>query len=295
MFVDLVRVQTGDGCTLDGGVQRVAPNALKALPLDGVVLVHGTGSNFYQSTLLEMLAERFLALGAAALRVNTRGHDGISTAVTVRGGLRLGAAFESVDDCRHDLLGWVKFARAQVGPRVALLGHSLGAVKCVYAAVHEGDLDPALVIAISPPRLSYAWFCQTPRREEFLECFHRAESLVRAGTPNALMEVTMPLPMVISAGGYVEKYGPEERIDFVPLVERLRCPALFTFGSNEVETNVAFQNLPGDLNSLRPNRHGREVAVVGGADHFYSGKRNELADAIFERLEPLLNRERPIG
>jgi hypothetical protein len=279
MIVDLIRIQTPDGCTLDGALQR-APGA-PAMALDAVILVHGTGSNFYQSTLLEALADRFLALGVAALRANTRGHDGISVAVTARGGIRSGAAFETVDDCRHDLAGWVSFARTAVGPRVALLGHSLGAVKCIYAAVHEMSLNPALVIAVSPPRLSYAWFCQSPRREDFLSTFQRAEALVQAGQGGTLMDVTMPLPMLISAAGYVDKYGPDERINFLPLTPRLRSPALFVFGSREIETNVAFQNLAAELN-------GREVVVVEGADHFYAGKRAELADALWSKLPSLL-------
>ena len=56
---------------------------------------------------------------------------------TARGGLRLGAAYETVDDCRFDLLAWVAWLRQHVGPRVALAGHSLGAVKCLYAAAHD--------------------------------------------------------------------------------------------------------------------------------------------------------------
>lgn len=273
MLVDLVRVKTSDGCTLDGALQK--PTVPAAARLAAVILVHGTGSNFYQSTMLEFLAERFLAQGVAALRVNTRGHDGISVAVTPRGGLRAGAAYEAVDDCRHDLAGWMTFARAQVGPRVALLGHSLGAVKCIYATVHEPGLDPSLVIAVSPPRLSHAWFCQSPRREEFLLTYRQAESLVQSGQGATLIEATMPLPMTISAGGYVDKYGPDERINFLPLVSRMRCPSLFVFGSKEVESNVAFQNLPGELTALS-----RDVSVVEGADHFYTGKRAELAAAI---------------
>ncbi|MEI7684987.1 MAG: alpha/beta fold hydrolase [Planctomycetota bacterium] len=293
MIVDLVRMQTPDSCSLDGALQRPPTNAPSTWPLDAVILIHGTGSNFYQSTLLEALSDMFLANGVATLRVNTRGHDGISTAVTARGGLRLGAAYENVDDCRHDLLGWSKFAATHIGPRVALLGHSLGAVKSVYAAAHERDLAPALVIAVSPPRLSYEGFCRSSRRDEFLNTFRVAEAHVQAGKPQTLMEVAMPLPMVISAAGYVEKYGPDGAIDFVPLVERLRGPALFVFGANEVETNVAFQNLPDELSALRPTRHGRDIAIIPGADHFYAGKRNELARLIHDRIGPLLKPSAP--
>lgn len=266
MIVDLVRITTNDGVILDGVLQRAESKS----SLDAVVLVHGTGSNFYQSTFLEFLAERFVERGISALRVNTRGHDGMSTAVTFRGGVRAGAAFENVDDCRHDLAGWMTYLRTHVGPRIGLVGHSLGAVKCVYATVLE-RLDPACLIAISPPRLSYAWFCESPKREEFMATIRKAEELVSAGQGLSLIDSTVPLPMLISAVGYLEKYGPDERIHFLPHIRRLKCPTLFTFGSKEVESNVAFQKLPDEIPG---------AITIEGADHFYSGVREALWSAI---------------
>src|SRR5581483_8916205 len=122
-----------------------------------VCLVHGTGGNFYSSTLFDTLAERLLSLGCGVLRVNTRGHDGISTAITQRGGRRLGAAYEIVDDCRHDIAAWVSWLVQAAGPRVGLIGHSLGAIKCLYALVNDPQPAVARLVAISPPCLSYSW------------------------------------------------------------------------------------------------------------------------------------------
>ena len=76
----------------------------------------------------------------------------VSNAVTSKGGRRLGAAYEIVDDCRHDLLAWLDLLRERAGPRIALVGHSLGAVKTIYALAHE-DVPLQCAIAISPPRL----------------------------------------------------------------------------------------------------------------------------------------------
>src|SRR5262245_41740534 len=103
VLVDLVHTTTLDGLRLDGAYQPPPADAAHPLALDGVCLLHGTGGNFYGSTLLEAVAERLLTLGCAALRVNTRGHDPVSNAATARGGLRQGAAYEAVDDCRHDV------------------------------------------------------------------------------------------------------------------------------------------------------------------------------------------------
>ena len=84
-----------------------------------------------------------------------------------QGGLRQGAAYEAVDDCRHDLTAWVDYLKRRAGSRIGLVGHSLGAVKCLYALAREPGLSVACVVALSPPRLSHAavpylnepWYC----------------------------------------------------------------------------------------------------------------------------------------
>jgi dienelactone hydrolase len=252
------------------------PTKASVLPLDAVCLVHGTGGSFYSSSLLDACADRLLSLGCAALCVNTRGHDVMSNAATVQGGRRLGAAYEIVDDCRHDLAAWIEWLRQRVGPRIGLIGHSLGAVKCLYAVAQEPQSGVRCVAALSPPRLSYAHFCASPEGPRFLEDFTRAERHLAEGRPATLLDVQLPLPFVITAAGYVEKYGPDERYNYLPLLRGFPCPVLVTLGSKEVEGNMAFRGAPEALAAL-PDRHGRlTVATIHGADHFYSGVRDEL-------------------
>lgn len=282
MLVDLIQVTTRDGYRLDGAFQAAA--TAPELPVDAFCLVHGTGGNFYTSSLFDAFAQRLLALGCAVLRVNTRGHDGISTASTDRGGRRQGAAYEIADECRHDLRAWLEWLRQNAGPRVGLLGHSFGAVKCLYALAHEPDLGCAGVVAVSPPRLSYSTFCVSSHGQEFLDTHHRAEALMQQGQPTALLDIAQPLPYVISAAGYVEKYGPDERYNFLRFVAQVPCPVLVTFGSKELETNMAFQGVPEALRGSAA-KHGRlEVETIEGGDHFYTGVRAEVVARVQEWL-----------
>jgi pimeloyl-ACP methyl ester carboxylesterase len=274
VLVDLVQVTTADGVRLDGCYQ--AP----AAPSAGVCMVHGTGGNFYSSALFDELGARLLELGHAVLRVNTRGHDGISTAATARGGRRLGAAYETVDDCRHDLAAWVGWLRERAGPRVVLLGHSLGAVKCLYALAHDPALPAAGVVAVSPPRLSYEAFCASPQRDTFLQTYRQAEEHVRAGRPAALLDVTLPLPFVITAAGYVEKYGPDERYNYLKLLPGVPCPVLVTLGGVEVENNMAFRGAAEAMAALGRRAPRLRVETVPGADHFYTGVRPALVAVV---------------
>src|SRR5262249_4715013 len=194
------------------GVYQAASGP-SAVGVDAFCLVHGAGSNFYTSTLLAGLAERLASLRCGALRINTRGHDWISLAVTSQGARRQGGAYEVVDDCRHDLAAWCTWLREHAGPRVGLLGHSLGAVKCLYAAAREAGISPACVIAVSAPRLAYDAFRSGESAAEFPDTFTRAEQLCAAGEGDTLLEIKMPLSFVITAAGYVEKYGPDARYD----------------------------------------------------------------------------------
>ena len=277
MLIDLVQTTTRDGVRLDGSL--LAATDPPAVGVDAFCLLHGTGGSFYSSSLFDEMTPRLLALGAAVLRVNTRGHDVISNAVTAKGGRRLGAAYEVVDDCRHDIAAWVDFLRQRGLERVGLIGHSSGAVKALYAVAHEPTVDARCVVAISPPRLSYAWFCASPEGPQFLETYRQAE----AGPPTALLDVKLPLPLVITAAGYVEKYGPDERYNYLRFLPGVHCPALVTFGGIEAANNMAFRGAAEALADLR--RPDVAVETVAGADHFYTGVRPALLDRVKAWLE----------
>lgn len=293
MQVDLVSIPTRDGVRLDGMLQR--PTVPPAWPVDAVCVVHGTGGNFYGSTLFDALGERCLERGCAVLRINTRGHDGISTAVTSRGGRRLGAAYEVVDDCRHDLTGCIDWLKERVGPRIGLIGHSLGAVKSLYALAHEPALEVACVVGISPPRLSYGWFCASPEGPAFLETYQQADALMQAGRPGALLEVQLPLPFVITAAGYVEKYGPDERYNYLNFLAGVRCPALITLGELEAANNMAFRGAAEAMRELRHRPPGLRVSTIADADHFYSRARAPLIACIDQWLTTHLPGALPAG
>ena len=279
MHIDLLQIPTRDGVRLDGMLSEPAA-AGGSLPIDVALCIHGTGGNFYSSTLFDSLANRLLERGVAVLRINTRGHDGISTAATAQGGRRLGAAYETVSDCLHDLTAWLDLLFARGLRRVALIGHSLGAVKALYLLAHEAHDSAARCVALSPPRLSYSVFEASPQREEFLATFAAAEANVREGRAAALLDVQFPLPYVVSAAGYMEKYGPDERYDVMRLVPRVGVPLLVTFGSIEIETNVAFRGVPEALAGLGRAEELQRVEIIPRGDHFYSAVRDELATRV---------------
>lgn len=274
MITELVQVVTRDGLRLHGALHQPAGAAPDA-PGQVLLLLHGAGGNFYSSGLFTGLISRLVQAGLTVLAVNTRGHDAVSTAGSRK---YFGAAFEVVDDCRHDIAAWVEFLTGRGFGQIALAGHSLGAIKAVYCLAHEPPEPVRRLIAISPPRLSYSRFASSPEAETFLSESAVAEAHVREGRGETVMTVQFPLPYLVSAAGYLDKYGPEERYNVLKFVDQVGCPMLFTFGAIELRRGSAFAGLPEELAAR--SRRDLKVAVVAGADHFYSFGLGELAEQI---------------
>src|SRR5712691_9251975 len=108
----------------------------------------GVGSTFYGPSFFDTVGDALVANGTAILRVNSRGHDQ-AYHLQQR---RLGAAYEVIDDCRLDFTAWLDFAAARGFRRVALWGHSLGAVKTIYFLSVARDPRVICAVASSPPR-----------------------------------------------------------------------------------------------------------------------------------------------
>ncbi len=269
MIVELVQTKTKDGVRLDGALHPPLNSPTHTCPSDVLLCVHGTGGAFYTSAVFEMISQHFSRKGISVLRVNTRGHDSISTAATREGGRRQGAAYERVNDCRKDLTAWCHFLSHKGFTRIHLLGHSLGAVKSIYCAATEVIPQLSSVLALSPPRLSHSWFLD--RHPAFLDTYRQAERHVEGRTGKTLMEVSFPLPMLITADGYLEKYGPDEKYNFLQYLDPIPVRMLITFGGQEIENHIAFQGLPQLLDSHRSEKQlSLDVQVIPHADHFYS-------------------------
>ncbi len=281
--MELVQVTTADGLRLDGSLRpadvQPAESNIASRPgaIDAWILLHGTGSNFYSSRLLSALEQR-CARQAAVLRVNTRGHDLVAAGGTPAKRW-LGAAFERVDEAPLDLAAWVEFCRQRGYERIGLLGHSLGAVKAIYWLSEVPAAPVAALVAASPPRLSHAHYAASEKAEEFLATYHRAQEHVAAGRPDQLMLVKFPLPYWVSAAAYVDRYGPGEQYNVLRRIERLRVPTLFTYGSRELQVDVAFRGMPEEIEKL-PAVAPRQVAVIAGGDHSYTTVELSLADRI---------------
>lgn len=288
MHVELVETTTPDKLQLFGALS-LSQSEGQGTRL--AICLHGVASNFYSSGMMAQLACGLNQQGMDVLRVNTRGHDACAHIRSAEGGLRLGAAFEIVDDCRHDIAGWLRFAQERGYREVILLGHSLGALKVIYHQAHEGGLEVGGVVALSPPRLSHQAFrAADSSGGSYLADLQRAARQVEAGEPDDLIPVRFPLPLLITARGYLDKYGPGERYNLLEFIGRVKVPLLLTYGGLELaQGSVAFAGVPEAIAAAvsgEDDWRGR-VEVIERADHLYRGKVEDLLVRIGQWLSEL--------
>lgn len=262
---ELTQVLTADKCVLHGAVSSAGDLSPLAF-----VLIHGTGSNFYAPGVLERFAVRAAASGATACRINTRGHDGIASIPTKKKSLQGGATYEVVSDCVHDIAAWCDWLVERGHQRIVLVGHSMGGVKAIYSQVQAPHSAVAAVVGISPPRFCHQHWMTHPKADAFRAHWQRAGELIAAGQPDGFLECTQPTPFLATAAGFVEKYGPEDRYDYLPLLGQLRVPALLMVGSETLNSSPAFDGLPAWMDAARASASQLSFEIVPGANMGYS-------------------------
>ena len=288
MLVDLISVNTSDGIALDGAFFPAATDASSPGPVDAMLLIHGSGGRFY-APATRIMAEDLSLRGYPCLALNTRGHDTVW--VDTATGVAHGNAFEILDISRHDLRAGVDFLAEKGYQRIGLLGHSMGAVKVTYYAAWEDDPRVRTVIPVSPVRLSYAYYMESPDAQEFQGNLERADQMESEGRALELMKAEFPIPQYFSAASYLDKHGPAERYNLVTLAPRVKIP-LFTFAGS-LETHTRLIDMASDLALAAVNSPWAQHIIIDGGNHSLQNRKEEAALAVLNWLASLAPEQVP--
>ena len=147
MLVDLISATNDDGIRLDVAFFAPSIDTEPIGPVDAILLIHGSRGNFSDPNTREM-AEELRMMGYACLALNTTAHDTVW--FNLSNGVNYGNAYEIIDDTCRDLKAGVDYLWDAGYRRIALLGHSMGAVRVAYYAATQADQRLAAVIPISP-------------------------------------------------------------------------------------------------------------------------------------------------
>ncbi len=281
---ELCTCVTPDEVKLHGMYQ--AADSPPSSTLDAALVLHGLGSNFYSSTLNLRLADALIELGIPVVLGNTRGHDGISMNPVSGRAQTIGAAYEIIDDCRHDIAGWVNWLAGRKGhARVALVGHSLGAIKSLYAEGCDPQVNVSAIVGLSATRLCHGKFLESPRADDFRKWYRLAADMVEQGRGQELLHVDFPFPLHISAQAYTDKYGPADRYDWLPLAGRIGVPVLLMFGERELRDNAAFHGLREEVSTVTGPLPKLSVEIIASANHYYAGVHHRATEAMQQWIE----------
>ena len=288
MLVDLISVNTSDGIALDGAFFPAATDASSPGAVDAILLIHGSGGRFY-APATRIMAEELSLWGYPCLALNTRGHDTVW--VDTATGVAHGNAFEILDISRHDLRAGVDFLAEKGYQRIGLLGHSMGAVKVTYYAAWEDDPRVRTVIPVSPVRLSYAYYMESPDAQEFQGNLERADQMESEGRALELMKAEFPITQYFSAASYLDKHGPAERYNLVTLAPRVKIP-LFTFAGS-LETHTRLIDMASDLALAAVNSPRPQHIIIDGGNHSLQNRKEEAALAVLNWLASLAPEQVP--
>ncbi|MDG1873006.1 MAG: alpha/beta fold hydrolase [Mariniblastus sp.] len=248
--------------------------------VDAAIMIHGLGGNFYSSRLLTHFSQPLLELGISVVIVNTRGHDMINTSTWAGRAQSIGAALENVEDSKHDVSAWADFLTQQGHSNLLVFGHSLGAIKALYAQAHQPHPKIRSIIGLSATRLSYRQMLESPRGDVFRATFQHCLEQIKNGEGETPIHVPFPFPTWMTPACYLAKYGPDESFNWIKFIDKVDVPTLLLFGQRELDENPAFEGLRDELTVLRSGWNSLSIEEVREADHFYTSKFGEVENLI---------------
>jgi pimeloyl-ACP methyl ester carboxylesterase len=214
--------------------------------------------------------------GYTVISGNNRGHD-FGTMLRRADGTAVlaGGGWECFDESPRDVAAWITFAESLGFGRVALFGHSLGALKVVYYKALRQDGRVAGLVAGSPPLRAGRSDPSLVAQAERMVAEGRGRDLLAWGTSPAGAGTHSAQTYLNRVRTGIDVYGldrPE------PAVAKVRCPLLALYGTDEAWVGGA-----ADLEVIKRNATAAgtvETAMIEGADHSYTGHERDVARVV---------------
>jgi len=247
-----------------------------------LVATHGVGNSFISSALWRV-CELVNARGWGIAMLNNRGHDWVAMNQVTRSWI--GAAYERIEDSALDFKAALQWVRDRGHGRLVIAGHSLGGLKAAYTQAHFPARDVVALAMFSSPRLPDDKVWDWPAHERLLA---RCRALVSEGRGEELLHVDMPtntpaMQGLMSSRTYINKYGPDAVTTTLRFANRISVPTLLLAGELE-KPQLSFSI---DMESALINAPSVQRVMVEGADHIYSGRHGQVADAADRWLTTL--------
>ena len=272
MRTQLVTIQT-DTIPIDGALHEPDGTARGA-----ALYFHGNTMNFYTGGA-RFLAPAVTQLGLAFLAFNRRGHDILTTRVSLAAE---GGAFQTSAEAIADNRFAAAWLAARGFPNPVIMGHSNGGMLSTRHVVDHPD-TPALVL-LSAGRGGAQRDNSGGSEKLFAagrldELTKQARDLVAAGRGRELM--FMPgWWYVISAESFLDRIVSVP--DTIALAPQIKCPVLAIRGDKEDRDRYPAEEFQAACGGPC------EVNIVANCDHFYNGREEHVAGIVSAWLKKTL-------
>ncbi len=287
MNYPIVHVKTADDL-IHYGLFLEAPNSKTIF-----INTHGTASNFYEETFIEVFAKQFVADGISLLSTNNRG-AGVYDAYQ-----KSGAAVEYFEDCTLDLDAWISFAIDHGYTNIILSGHSLGTEKVVYYMSHGALADKVSRIVLLAPADSYGSHRMheghtNPRKDDVENLLYTAQKLIAAERRDEFLprnsygshEGILPK----SAASFVNFLGEESKLqEGLPFVSgklenysKILCPILVVIGDESEFTGLTTDDA---LQLMRTENPRTITHKLENSNHDFEGKEDQLSEIVLDFIK----------
>jgi pimeloyl-ACP methyl ester carboxylesterase len=283
----LVRFEATDGVTLSGLLYEPRRASGRV-----ALFLHGTGgSSVFTSRRTNLLAQVFVDAGIAFFPFDNRGAHVIRRLGRDLGG----SAYEQIRDCVFDIDGALRELRARGYRDVTLIGHSTGANKvAVYDSVKPRNRVQRYVLLAGGDDTGLLYDQLGPRR--FAAALVKARRMRRS--QELVPKTLSSLPMTWRA--FYDMANPNGDYNVFPFLEAMRNvrlsrrprfrhlrairkPTLILYGEND---EYCYGDVPRCVSILADVVGPRtELAILGEADHGFSGREGELGELIVAWME----------
>lgn len=287
----LLRFEAADGAPL-AGVLFEPKRAKRA-----VIFLHGTGgSSVFESKRTNTLAQTFLDEGIAYFPFNNRGSH-----IIRRLGRELGgSAFELIRDCVHDIDAAMHELHRRGYRDITLAGHSTGANKiAVYDHYKPRNRAKRYVLLGGGDDTGILYDQLGARR--FASALAKAKEKIHARRGGELVPSAWS-SIAMSWRSFYDMANPDGDYNVFPFLEvarnirlsrrprfrylrAIRKPSLLLYGENDEYCYAGVSRSLAILEDALGGKRNFDLAVMGGADHGFSGMEQELGQALVRWMD----------
>lgn len=287
--MDLIQTWTEDGLGLPGFHLESEEKDLC------VLFVHGMASSFLSSPLGNNLGYPLQKEGIGFVYSHNRGfsyiNDILTRDVDELGATKtkiIGAAYEDFSDCVLDIDAWVDKVLELGYKRIIILGHSLGATKCVYyLGKKKREEVVGFVMASSADVIGLV--TKAGYQPDYEELLREAKDLVSSGRGDQLLSGKIWGAYIVSAKTFLKQFVEGCAADVLPIqkksehfdvLEKIELPILCLSGGNDDTIIWSLEEDQKIIESRALAAKSFDRFIVPGADHLYTRKSQEVFKTI---------------